>query len=75
MTVAAHGVAALLLNDAGPEPGTFNGTCANTYFCGYVLLVYARVCVVFFTNFIAQWKPRNERVIVHIIQKMTWRLI
>jgi len=53
MTVAAHGVAALLLNDAGPEPGTFNGTCANTYFCGYVLLVYARVCVVFFTNFIA----------------------
>lgn len=28
-----HGVAALLLNDAGPEPSYLNGTCALYYQC------------------------------------------
>ncbi|EMC96109.1 glycoside hydrolase family 27 protein [Baudoinia panamericana UAMH 10762] len=33
VTLPAHGVSALLLNDAGAEPAWLNGTCANQYFC------------------------------------------
>lgn len=37
----AHGVAALLLNDDGPEPSYLNGSCAVYYQCSvrYVALV------------------------------------
>ncbi|KAK5735317.1 hypothetical protein LTS12_026501 [Elasticomyces elasticus] len=31
----AHGVAALLLNDDGPEPSSFNGSCAMYYQCSF----------------------------------------
>lgn len=33
LQLPAHGVAALLLNDAGPEPTSLNGSCAVYYQC------------------------------------------
>lgn len=33
LDLPAHGVAALLLNDLGPEPAYLNGTCAFYYQC------------------------------------------